>query len=72
MRLMAARFGDVLYWAFSGLAFIVIAFVVYGVTDDLRRGVAMDGDAWFLFLAFSLAVLLWLLGRACRYVLSGR
>jgi len=26
---MAARFGDVLYWAYSGLAFLVIAVVEY-------------------------------------------
>jgi hypothetical protein len=66
---MAARFGDV---SFSGLAFLVIAFVVYGVGDDMRRGLAMDNDAWFFVVAVGFAVVLWLIGRACRYVLAGR
>jgi len=39
---MAARFGDVLYWAFSGLAFLVIAFVVWGY----GRPVTRRGDGW--------------------------
>jgi hypothetical protein len=67
---MLARLGNVLYWAFSGLAFLIVGLVAYAVVADVRRGLAMENDAWAVALAVILAVVLWLLGRACRYVLA--
>ena len=69
---MAARLNNVLYWSFSGLALLVIAFVGYLAIDDTKRGVAASNDLWALVFAVLVAVVLWLIGRACRYVLAGR
>jgi hypothetical protein len=41
MWLMAARLGNVLYWAFSALAVLVVVFFAYVVIDDFARGVAV-------------------------------
>jgi hypothetical protein len=61
---MAARFGDVLYWAFSGLAFLVIAFVVWGY----GRPVTRRGDGWRRVVFISC----FQSRCACRWALPGR
>jgi hypothetical protein len=43
---MAARLGDVLYWAFGGLALLLIGFIVFVVVEDTRRGLHSDSDVW--------------------------
>jgi hypothetical protein len=64
---MAARLGEVLYWGASviaGLLMIGAAFaMVFGMGDDR-----------FLMVGFVtvFAIIVWLVGRACRYVLAGR
>jgi hypothetical protein len=66
-QIMVARLGNVLYWAGSGIAILLLAIA----TVSAAWG---QGDhRWFpvgLFIA--VAVVTWLIGRACRYVLSGR
>ena len=69
---MLARLGNVLYWAFSGLAILIVGLVAYLVAEDVRLGLVMENDAWAVALAVILALVLWLIGRACRYVLAGR
>jgi hypothetical protein len=63
---MLARLGNVLYWAGCLLAvplliFCVIVFVQGTPNDRPALG--------FLTLA---AVVIWLIGRACKYVLAGK
>ena len=61
-----ARIGNVLYWLGCILATLMLAF---SVLDWLSTDRPIDHIE---FLRFSLAALLiWLIGRACRYVLSG-
>lgn len=63
---MAARLGNVLYW----LGCIVAAVaVVYDVTLGLANN-WQDPSGTYIRTAI-LAVAAWLVGRACRYVLSG-
>ena len=69
---MAAHLGHVLYWAFSGIALLLVGAAVYGAVDDFRRGIDLEGDAVFLGTIVALAVAMWLIGRACRFVLAGR
>jgi len=58
--MMAARLGEVLYWVFFILAALVLLMVWNG-------GRLADPGLEIL-----IAVLLWALGYACRYVLAGR
>jgi 4-hydroxybenzoate polyprenyltransferase len=63
---MAARLGKVLYWAGCVLAALIIAIGV--VLSSVTRA---EQDWWALIVAFVVALLVWLTGRACRYVLAG-
>ncbi|HEY6618724.1 MAG TPA: hypothetical protein VIY68_04200 [Steroidobacteraceae bacterium] len=64
---MAARLGDVLYWAFSAVAVgLLLLAAVFSMND-------VAGTYWFYLAFFGVpAVLVWLVGRACRYVLAAR
>jgi hypothetical protein len=65
--------GNVLYWTFSALAvLVVVLFASVVIDDDMIRGVAPDTEPWLLVFAVVAAVVIWLIGRACRYVLAGR
>jgi hypothetical protein len=59
-----ARLGNVLYWLGCGLAFAVLALGGIMANAD-KEGV------YIVTTAMVAAVLVWLVGRACRYVLSG-
>jgi hypothetical protein len=64
---MAARLGDVIYWLGCGIAIISIAaavvLAIYGVKPDKH----------ILIIIFSVgALVIWLIARACRYILAGR
>jgi hypothetical protein len=65
--MMLARFGDVLYWLGCGIAVALLSFASYGITQG-----ALRTDREFLVLLAASAAVFWLIGRACRYVLSGR
>jgi len=64
---MVARLGDVLYWAASGVAALLAAFVlmVFMLADG-------KGEPIFQVLGVVIAGIIWLIGRACRYVLAGK
>lgn len=63
---MAERLGIVLYWTgviITGLLVVLAAFIF----NEPGR------DSWILALVFAGAgVVVWLIGRACKYVLAGR
>jgi hypothetical protein len=59
----AQRLGDVLYWFGCGIAVVALGSGVY---------VFIDTNASGLLIVFGVAaVVIWLIGRAFRYVLSG-
>ena len=62
---MIDRLANVLYWTACALALalIVLGFGYYSTTTGLRPG--------FLVLVLVVAFVIWLIGRAVRYVLSG-
>ena len=64
---MVARLGDVLYWAASTVAALLAAFVlmVFMLADG-------KGESLFQVLGVVTAGVIWLVGRACRYVLAGK
>jgi hypothetical protein len=62
---MAARLGQVLYWLGCGLACAILALGGVMAYGDNRLGVT------FFIVSVVAAVLAWLVGRACRYVLAG-
>lgn len=62
---MLGRFGNVLYWTFSGLA----ALLAYGAAFNYFFA---DGEKDLAIIFSILSALAWLFGRACRYVLAGK
>jgi hypothetical protein len=59
------RFGRVLYWLGCGLAVAIILLGVSMLIGDSKLGVP------FAVAVLTVAVLVWLAGWGCRYVLSG-
>jgi hypothetical protein len=64
---MAARLGDVLYWAACLIAglFLVLAGGQFVFGGDSDRVI-------FAIILLAIAIITWLIGRAIRYVLAGR
>lgn len=70
---MLARLGNVLYWLGTGLAGLFLAgaaWMTWTIWVELNR--PGDDSGFFAFSGAALAVICWLFGRACRYVLAGR
>jgi hypothetical protein len=65
---VAARLGNVLYWLGCGIAAI---FVLLTIVIAMSPGFFGDAIVFYSFLSGIIAVLSWLAGRACRYVLAG-
>jgi hypothetical protein len=67
---MAARLGNVLYWIGCIVAALILLYD--GVLLSLEEPTQLARDfSVFVFIAIA-ALVVWLIGRACRYVLSGR
>jgi hypothetical protein len=65
---LLARLGDVLYWTTASLSALII---IVGIPAGLNE-VAPDKRWTLIAVFFVIAAVIWLLGRACRYVLAGR
>jgi hypothetical protein len=63
---MTRRLGNVIYWGCSGLAAIIVLIGAYGA-----RTIGGDYDFWTLGGALVAAAIVWLIGKASRYVLAG-
>jgi hypothetical protein len=65
------RFGNVLYWTACLLAGVITlyALVVATIADTAGDTAA---DDIFALLLVGAAVIIWLIGRGCRYVLARR
>jgi hypothetical protein len=61
---MIGRLGNVLYWASCGIACLIVLF-------GLAHYFAPRGERELLLLALPLALIAYLFGRACRYILAG-
>jgi hypothetical protein len=62
---MLARLGDVLYWVGCLLAaLLVAAAIAYYNFGNIKL--------FELLILIGLAVIVWMISRACRYVLAGR
>jgi hypothetical protein len=62
-----ARLGDVLYWLCCVVAVVVFA---WGAHGELA---GTSADSPYLFaLATVAAFAIWIIGRACRYILAGK
>lgn len=64
---MAARLGDVLYWAFCALAAVLAGLAAY-IWATYRAPQDFVAVPIFATIAFGA----WLVGRACRYILAAR
>jgi len=64
---MAARLGDVLYWASTLVACLMAVLIAYAVLFGTGQG-----DLMVQGLVLFVAAIIWLIGRAARYVLAGR
>jgi hypothetical protein len=63
---MLARLGSALYWIGSGLAAVITVLAVWGLFGPSEERLI----GFVILLIF--AALIWLTGRGCRYVLTGR
>lgn len=63
---MAARLGNVIYWALCGLAVLALVSILGIGINEPRLG---SGP---FIAAPAIAIVIWLAGRAFRYVLAGR
>jgi hypothetical protein len=60
---MAERLGDVIYWMASGVALLVVCYGVFFAVIAAHLGPLLGG--------LLVAILIWLAGKAARYVLAG-
>jgi hypothetical protein len=68
-KLVIDRLGNVLYWAACLLAVAVIGFGVFVFYST--GGGPVDRALFLLAMFGGVAIVIWLIGRAIRYVLSG-
>jgi hypothetical protein len=66
---MIARFGNVLYWFGSIVAVGTMGLGCFAWATMNHHAPADDWRLFMLVTCFAVAV--WLVGRACRYVLAG-
>ena len=73
MTQMAPRLGRVIYWTACGLAALVVLAVIAVLIPALIEGKNIDGAlVGGVILRLVIALLIWLAGRACLYVLADR
>lgn len=73
---MAARLGEVLFWACSLVAALLIVLLAYLVISDRRLGYGYRRrgggvDTVLMSTLIGMAIIIWLIGRASLYVLAG-
>ena len=64
---MIARFGQVLYWLASIVAILIAGTIAFGYFFG-----SLKGDPFMQLAGLVIAAVIWLFGRACRYVLADR
>jgi hypothetical protein len=67
---MLARLGNVLYWLGSALSILTLLIIPFGGAFGLRYPFRTDDIVYIVFVII-VAGLIWVVGRACRYVLAG-
>jgi hypothetical protein len=68
-RAMLARLGNVLYWAGCIFAAIIVGLGIY--VFWIAEGQVRSNGVPVLIGFLVVAIAVWAIGRACRYVLSG-
>ena len=63
----AARWGETLYWTATVIAGLIVVWVVWTYVFNTESGYPV-----FPVVALLLAGAIWLVGRACRYMLGER
>jgi hypothetical protein len=63
---MLARLGNVIYWAATGVAILILALLTYAIS---QWG---NPDLVVVVLGVIIAGVIWLVGRGAKYVLSGQ
>jgi len=67
-----SRLGNIFYVSLSGLALIIAGLILYVLAEQWMGGRVFDEtDVWSIVFAGSIAVVVWLIGLASRYLLSG-
>jgi len=61
---MAARLGNVIYWMASAVAVLLVGLIILVLLAPGERAVN-----WVIFYGVA-AVVIWLIGRAARYILA--
>jgi len=69
---MLARLGQVIYWAANVIAGLIGFVGVLAIVGWITTGNAGEGRFGTLIVAFLFALMVWLIGRACLYILADR
>lgn len=64
---MAAWLGETLYWLSTVIAGLIAVWILWGYVYDIDRG-----EPIIRIVPLLIAGAIWLVGRACRYMLAGR
>ena len=68
---MAAKLGQVIYWACCVIAAMLIAFPILAIPYNWIEGAPLQPQ-YVMLGFFALAdIVIWLIGRATKYVLAG-
>ena len=66
---MMAGLGDVIYWAATTFAALVLLYFLVG--SLVSTGADMSTRLWSAGAGVGIALICWLIGRAARYILAG-
>ena len=68
---MAARLGQVIYWACYVIAAMLIAFPILAKSYNWIEGALLQPQYVMLGFIALAGIVIWLIGRAAKYILAG-
>ncbi len=68
---IAARLGQVTYWACCVIAAMLIAFPILAMSYNWIEGAPLQPQYVMLGLFALAGIVIWLIGRAAKYILAG-
>ena len=68
---MAARLGRVIYWACCVIAAMLIAFPILAMSYNWIEGALLQPQYVMLGFIALAGIVIWLIGRAAKYILAG-
>ena len=67
---MAARLGKVIYWVCTAIAAVLVAFPILAMSYNWIARASLQPYVMLGFFALA-GIVIWLIGRAAKYILAG-